>query len=56
MAFYLLNMKLAKVWMVAYVPQFHDRIVHRADLKNVRRHIKIRTCEVSNECNIIVNN
>jgi hypothetical protein len=30
-------MKLAKVWMVAYVPHFHDRVVHRADLKNLSK-------------------
>jgi hypothetical protein len=34
-AFYLFNMKLAQVRMVAYVPQFHDRVVHRANLKTI---------------------
>ena len=46
---YLLNMKLAKVWMVAYVPQFHDRIVHRANLKILRHILQIRTCEISDK-------
>lgn len=32
-ALYLFNVKLAQVWMVAYVPQFHDRVVNGANLK-----------------------
>lgn len=35
-AFYLFNMKLAQVRMVAYVPQFHDRVVNGANLKIIK--------------------
>ena len=44
--FYLFNMKLAQVRMVAYVPQFHDRVVHGANLKTITQYLKDQIHEI----------